>query len=152
MFGLVPLLILAGAYLIACLILWSGWRLFLPETDTPFVRIEGLAIFYFGAGRLLYYGAPILIGWGIGLVAAHHRFKALWPGIGLVLMALFGSTAQVHASRPWSGGAGRISMDLAFVPSNWNIPDFLFHALLILALTMLPYVLWRSQKTHSLSA
>jgi hypothetical protein len=36
MFGIVPLLLLAGAYLIACLILWCGWRIFLPAADTPF--------------------------------------------------------------------------------------------------------------------
>ena len=152
MFGLVPLFLLAGAYFVACLILWSGWRFFLPETDTPFVRIDGFAIFYFGVGRLLYYGAPILIGWGIGFVAAQQRFKAFWPGIGLILMAFLGSMAQVHASRPGSGGAGRISMGLALGPSERGVPDFLFHSLLILAPTVLPYLLWRLQKTHSLSA
>src|SRR5882672_10700994 len=53
-FGLAPLLILAGAYLVACFILWFGWRIFLPGTSTPFVRVDGLAMFYFGVGRLLY--------------------------------------------------------------------------------------------------
>lgn len=31
------------------------------------------AIFYFGVGRLLYCGAPILIAWGIGLIAALRK-------------------------------------------------------------------------------
>src|SRR6202011_4521128 len=65
MFGLAPLFLLAAAYFVACLILWSGWRIFLPGTNTPFVQIDGVAIFYFGVGRMLYFFAPILIGWGI---------------------------------------------------------------------------------------
>ena len=38
MFGLAPILFLTGAYLIALLILWSGWQIFLPGSDTPFVQ------------------------------------------------------------------------------------------------------------------
>src|SRR5579872_3635721 len=33
-FGLAPLFLLAWAYFVACLILWSGWKIFLPETVT----------------------------------------------------------------------------------------------------------------------
>ena len=36
MFGLAPLFLLAGAYFVACLYLWSGWKIFLPGADTPF--------------------------------------------------------------------------------------------------------------------
>src|SRR5579859_1830609 len=36
MIGLAPLLYLAGAYFVACFILWSGWKMFLPGADTPF--------------------------------------------------------------------------------------------------------------------
>ena len=44
-FGLGPLLFLAGAYLIACLYLWSVWTIFLPGADTPFgVRWTGSAV------------------------------------------------------------------------------------------------------------
>src|SRR5450631_1323385 len=90
MFGLAPLLFLAGAYVVALLILWSGWKIFLPGADTPFVRIDGFAAFYFGAGRLFYFCAPLLIGWGIGFIAARQRLKALWPVVGLVLTAWMG--------------------------------------------------------------
>src|SRR5450631_4055061 len=84
MFGFAPLLFLAGAYFVALFILWSGWKIFLPGTDTPFVRIDGFAGLYFGVGRLLYFTAPILVGWGIALMAARQRLKAVWPAIGLV--------------------------------------------------------------------
>jgi hypothetical protein len=152
MFGLVPLLLLAGAYFVACLILWSGWKIFLPGTNTPFVQIDGFAVFYFGVGRLLYFGAPILIGWGIGLIAARQRSNAIWPTVGLILIALIGGTSQVRASGPAvPGGVGHISMDLALGPSVRGIPNGLFHALAILSLTMLPCVIWRVQKAHSIS-
>jgi hypothetical protein len=153
MFGLAPLFLLAGAYFVACLILWSGWKILLPGANTPFVPIDGFAVFYFGVGRLVYYGAPILIGWGIGLIAARQRFKAVWPTVGLILLALVGGTAQVHASRPAvPGGVGHISMGLALGPSVQGISQGLFHALVILSLTMLPYLIWRLQKAYSLSA
>jgi hypothetical protein len=153
MFGLAPILCLAGAYFVACFILWSGWKMFLPGTDTPFVRLDGPAIFYFGVGRLLYYTAPILVGWGIGLVAARQRLNAVWPTFGLVLLALIGATAQVHASRPAvPGGVGHVSMDLAFRYSVQGISSGLFHALVIFSLTALPWLIWRLQRAHSVSA
>jgi hypothetical protein len=146
LFSLAPLIVLSGAYFVACFILWSGWKIFLPGSDTPFVRIDGLAVLYFGLGRWLYYGAPVLIGWGIGLIAARQRSKAVWPAVGLVLIALIGCAAQVHASRPIvTGEVGHISMD--FDPSNG-----LLHALAILLLTVPPWFIWRFQKAYSRSA
>jgi|CZKI01.1.fsa_nt_gi hypothetical protein len=153
MFGLAPLLLLAGAYFVACSILWSGWKIFLPGTDTPFVRLDGFAIFYFGVGKLLYFGAPILIGWAIGLIAARQRLKAAWPAVGWVLIALIGGTAQVHASRPAvPGGVGHISMGLTLGPSVQGLPSGMYHALVILSLVVLPCLIWRLQKSRSASA
>jgi hypothetical protein len=148
-FGVAPLFLLAGAYFVACLILWSGWKIFLPGTDMPFVQVDGLAILYFGLGRGLYFGAPILIGWGIA-IAAHQRIRAVWPAIGLVLIALMGGTAHVHAGRTAvPRGLGHISMDFAFGPSVRGIPDGLLRALLIFALTLLPWIIWRLQRALS---
>ncbi|MGH9528958.1 MAG: permease prefix domain 1-containing protein, partial [Terriglobales bacterium] len=149
MFGLAPLCLLAVAYVIACLILWFGWKIFLPGSDTPFVRINGLgtreelAIFYFQLGRLFYFAAPLLIGWGIEVVAARQRLKAVWPTAGLVLIAWMGGSAQVHASRTGvPGGFGHIRMDFALWPS---VQGNLFHAVVILSLTVLPYLIWQLQ-------
>jgi hypothetical protein len=150
MFGLAPLCLLAVAWFVALLSLWSGWQIFMPGTDTPFVPIDGFAIFYFGVGRSLYFGAPILIGWGIGIISARQRLKAVWPTVGLVLIALIGGTGQVHASRSAvPGGIGHISMDFALGTSVHGIPDGLFHALVILTLAVLPYLIWRLQKAHT---
>jgi hypothetical protein len=153
MFALAPLLLLAGAWFLALLILWSGWKIFLPGADTPFVRLVDLRqIFYFNAGRSLYFGAPILVGWGIGLIAIRQRSKTFWPSVGLVLIALIGGTAQVHASRTTvAGGLGHISMDFTLGHSVQDISHCLLHALLILSFTVLPWVIWRSQKALFLS-
>ena len=153
MFGLGPLFLLAVAWFVALLILWSGWKFFLPGAHTPFVPLDGFAILYFGVGRLLYYFAPILIGWGIGLIAARQRLKAIWPLLGLILIALIGGTAQVHASRTGvPGGFGHIRMDFALGTSLHVIPDGLFHALVIVSLAVLPYLIWRLQKARFVSA
>jgi hypothetical protein len=149
MFGLVPILLLAAAWCIALLILWSGWQIFLANTDTPFVPIDGFASFYFGVGRLLYFIAPILVGWGIGLIAARQRLKAVWPILGFLLIALVGGAARVQASRTTvSGGLGHIRMDFSLGPA---VQGSLFHALVIFSLAVLPYLIWRFQKARFFS-
>jgi hypothetical protein len=153
MFGLAPLCVLAGAYFVACFILWTGWRMFLPGSDTPFVRIDGIAVYYFGIGRSLYYAAPILVGWGIGLLAARQRLQAVWPGAGWLLIAWIGATAQVHASRPVvPGGVGQVSMDLALGHSGGDVTSGLLRAGVILSLAALPWVIWRLRRATFESA
>ena len=72
--------------------------------------------------------------------------------VGLILIALIGGTAQVHASRTGvPGGFGHIRMDFALGTSNHGIPDGLFHVLVILSLAVLPYLVWRLQKARSVS-
>jgi hypothetical protein len=151
--GLAPLFGLAGAWFIALFILWSGWTIFLPAADSPFIRIHGFAIFYFGVGRMIYFGAPLLIGWGVGLIAARQRLQTSWPVAGLVLIALMGGTAQVNASRTAvASGVGHISMGFALGSSVQGIAGSLVHALVILSLTVLPYLAWRLRSDRALSA
>ncbi len=153
MFGLVPLSVLAAAYGCACLILWTGWRVFLPGTETPFVRVDGLAMVYFTLGRATYYGAPMLIGWGIGLLAARQRFSSLWPAAGWVLIALAGASAQVHASRQGiPGGTEHVGMGFTLGTSAQAISSGLSQALVIFALMAVPYLIWRLGQARSLSA
>jgi hypothetical protein len=149
-FGLAPLLLLAGAYFIACLYLWSVWAIFLPRADTPFgVRWTGppyaLQNLSFQLGKFYYFGAPILVGWAIGFAAARQRMKAIWPTIGLLLVALMGGTAEIHASRKTVPvGLGHIRMDFfAFGPSAQGLYEATVHALAILLLTVLPWLIWR---------
>jgi hypothetical protein len=157
-FGLAPLLLLAGAYFIACLYLWSIWKMFMPAADTPFgVRWTGppyaLQNLFFQFGKFYYFGAPILVGWGIGLIAARQRMNAIWPTVGLFLIALIGGTAEIHASRTGvPNGLGHIRMDFfALGPSAQGVHEGMFHALVILLVTVLPFLIWRLQKVHFLS-
>jgi hypothetical protein len=134
--------------------LLSGWNIFLPGTDSPFVPVGGFAILYFDIGRLLYYSAPILVGWGIGYVAVRQRLKAVWPMAGLVLIAWMGATAQIQASRTAvPGGLGHIRMNFfTLAPSSQAISEGVLRALAILSLSALPYLLWRLKETRSVSA
>jgi hypothetical protein len=144
-FGLAPIVLMTAAYFIALCILWSGWKLFLPGTDSPFVRVNGFSMFYFGVGRLIYYGAPILIGWGVVIIAARQRLRASWPTVSLLLIAWIGGTARVHASRSGvAGGIEHISMHFSLAPS--------VYAAVILLFTALPFLIWRLQKTRLLSS
>jgi len=129
-FGLGGLVSLALAYGIACLVLWSGWRIFLPGSSTPFVRVEGLAVPYFGIGRLIYYGAPVFVGWGLGVIAARQRMKAMWPVAGIVLACVAGAMAQVRV-----GAAGSVGLAIAPVSVTY------LAGLMVLA--ALPYLVWR---------
>jgi hypothetical protein len=143
MFGLTPLVLLAGAYFIACLILWSGWQLFLPGSDTPFVRIQGVAIVYFGVGKLLYFGAPVVIGWGTTYVAVRQRFRSAWPTTGLALIAIAGAMAHVQVSRPaGTVEVGHVSMTLTLGPSIDVIVQSVSHAAAIFLLVGMPYFMW----------
>ncbi len=154
-FSLGPLFYLAGAWMAAIFILWSGWQIFLPRVDTPFggVRVFGLASLYFQMGRAIYFAAPFFVGWGIVAVAVRQRLKALWPPVGLLLNAWVSGTAQIHASRTdVPAGLGHISMSFALGTSAGEITGGLVHVLVILTLTALPYFLWKAQQSHTVSA
>ena len=151
-FGLVPLCVLGAAWFVACFILWSGWRMFLPGAETPFGThpVSGFANMYFQLGRAIYFGAPLIVGWGIGWVAARQRLKAVWPSVGFLLIALAGGTLQVHASRPHLPGAEvHVGMGFASGPAIQVISSGLAHASVFFCLTVTPYLLWRLQKAAS---
>ncbi|MGH9598362.1 MAG: permease prefix domain 1-containing protein [Terracidiphilus sp.] len=157
-FGLAPLFCLAGAWTVALSILASGWMIFLPQAETPFnAPIRGLAIFYFGVGKLIYFSAPVLVGWGIGLMAARHRTRAIWPLAGLTLIAWFGGTAQVHANRNITSSAiNHVNMAFYSAISHSaashsgtlapGMSGSLIHVGAILLVTALPYLFWRAQR------
>ena len=152
-FACAPIFVLAMAYFTACFILWSGWRMFLPGANTPFIELNGLAIFYFGVGRMIYFGAPIVVGWAIGLVAARQRMKAIWPTLGLAVTAFIGGSARVQAIRPAMPGAtGHVGMDFAFWRSAQDFSSGLFHILIFLSLMAMPYVMWRLRRIYFISA
>jgi hypothetical protein len=149
-FGVAPVALLAATWFVALLILLSGWKAFLPGSETPFVRVDGFASFYFGSGRLIYYIAPVLVGWCIGLMAVRQRLKTLWPAVGMVLVALFGATSHVQASlAEVPGGLGHIRMNFILGSSVQAITGELVHTLVILSLGALPLLVWGLQRTRS---
>jgi hypothetical protein len=140
--GLGPVVALAALWAVALTILVTGWEIFLPESETPFVPVQGLAGLYFGVGRMLYFAAPVLVGWWIGVVAARQRMRVPWLLVGWALVAWCGGMAQVGAHRT-TGTVSHwpISMVVGFA-SHWT-DGHLSHVAVIFALTVLPYVAWR---------
>jgi hypothetical protein len=154
-FGLAPLALLVSAYVLASIILASGWTIFLPQSDTPFVPVHGFALVYFGIGRMLYFWAPVLIGWAIVFVAARERLKAIWPAFGLVLTACIGAGAQVHATRTSTVSTGvpigptHVVLALNSANASKLIAISPWHAAALLALTILPWLLWRVRMAYT---
>lgn len=148
-FCVAPPFLLACAYFIALAILWYGWSLFIPGADTPFGTaprgpIYGLSNLYFQADKFYYFSAPILVGWGIALIAARQRMKSTWVIVGSALVALMGGTSQVHAGRAAiQSGLGHISMDFSHYRP--------FHVFAIFLITFLPYFIWQLRKARALS-
>jgi hypothetical protein len=161
-FGLGPVLVLAATWSVALFFLWVGWRHFLAGADTPFGRRPGIhhllesANVYFQLDRALFFGGPILVGWAMALAAARQRAKVVWPAVGLFLVALLGSTAQVHAVRIGATGGRQISLNFTFAhfamsPVNTTpsiVPFGWFDVLAILSLTAAPYLIWRLHRAH----
>jgi hypothetical protein len=154
-FGLVPLASLAAAWFVALFILWSGWHLYLPDADTPFGGgpHNGFVNLYFQFGRMVYFWSPFVIGWGIGFIAIRQRLSAVWPAIGVALLAYLAGTAQVHASqKEVSNGLGHIVMGFGLGSHGQSVPAGLTHIVIILTVTMLPYLVWRLRNSSGISA
>lgn len=151
-FGIAPLAALALAWCVALFLLWSGWRIFLPGAATPFVRIHGMSIAYFGCGRLIFFASPLLIGWASIAIAIRQRITVTAACFATLLLALAGATARVHALRI----EGHPRVGLAFVlgqmlpngpilndPIAWVFSGVVSYILAVLMLTLLPYAAWR---------
>lgn len=152
-FALAPVVLLSMAWFVALFILWSGWQMFLPEAETPFGGglHYGFVNIYFQLGRMIYFNAPFVIGWAIGLIAIRQRSKSVWPAIGLVLLAYLGGTAQVHANRKQVlSGVGHISMGFGLGASGQSVTGGLTHVLIIFSIALLPYLIWRLRQTFIL--
>jgi hypothetical protein len=153
MFSVAPVLILAAAWGVALFILWSGWNIFLPGAVTPFgtghYRFFDPANLYFQTGKAIYFFAPILVGWGMALLAVRQRMKTAWLAAGMLLVALAAGTGHVYAGRTGvPGGVAHVGMDftLALVQGG---PFGLLHTMMVLSFAALPYVAWRIYLAYS---
>lgn len=138
-----PTLGLVIGWGVALLILWSGWTWLLPGSPTPFVPVHGFAIIWFGVGRMLYYSAPLLAGWGMVLLAGRQRVQAVWPVIpGALAVALLGAIGSVDVRPPTlPGHAGDVGIRFYPPPSLDSIAGQ--HALVMFLLIAAPYLVWR---------
>jgi hypothetical protein len=141
MFGIAPLCLLALTYFVSLFVLWSGWRMFLPSERTPFVPVNGWAVEYFFIGRVLYFFAPMLVGFFIAWMAARPGIKLLWPVVGMALVAVLGGAAQVRTKWHSGGASGHVGMALNF--------SHLGHAPEVLAISVLLYFLLRLRRARA---
>ncbi|MES2219909.1 MAG: hypothetical protein V4587_02960 [Acidobacteriota bacterium] len=151
-FSLAPAMGLAAAWAIALFILWSGWQIFLPEAATPFgaghFRLFDLANIYFQFGKAIYFFAPVLIGWGIWILAIRQRTKTWWPTLGMLLLALAASSGHVSATRTAvRGGFPHVRMGLTLDLIQEGPSGFL-HMIVVFSVAALPYVAWRVYQAY----
>jgi hypothetical protein len=153
LFCLAPIPMLAGAYVTACLILWAGWRIFIPGYDSPFgVRVHGLANLYFQAGKYYYCAAPVFVGWCFEVLALRLRVRAVWQTIGLLLVAWMGAAARIDVNRgAVHKGFGHVSMSFDFFFLISNSYQSTLHAGTILLLAGSPFLVWRLHKSQTTS-
>lgn len=133
---------LVTVWCVVLLIFWSGWVWFLGGSlggsQGSFAPPHAFAIVYFGAGRMLYYCAPLVVGWGMILLAGRQRMQAVWPVIlGSIIVALVGATGDVDV-RPAAGDIG-----IRFFPPPSQLGNAAGHALLLFVLVVIPYLVWR---------
>lgn len=154
-FGGGSLAALAAAYLIACSLLLCGWKLFMPTAETPFGQtLSGMHAFakvYFVADKSWYFGAPIVVGLGIAIIAVRQRLNSVWLAIGLGLVAYMGATARIFANRETLHNKFTVSMSFFSLPgSRAAASGELLYALAIFILSILPYLAWRFRNAYSL--
>jgi hypothetical protein len=94
---------------------------------------------------MIYFFAPVFVGWGIALVAARQRLPVAWPALGVALVALAGAEARVHAGRSALSGAARVNMSFTLGNSAGEIAHGLLRASILLCLMAAPYIAWRMQ-------
>lgn len=152
-FGLGPLALLGGSYLLACILLWTGWQMFLPDAKTPFVPLHGTAVIYFGLGRLLFRTSPVLVGWAIAIFAGRRRSGIIWPTAGMILAAFIGGTAHVQAIASITPGApGHVHLGLTVGSTLQETIARLLWAAAIFCAAALPYFIWQWKRDSAHTA
>jgi hypothetical protein len=155
-FSLAPGFALAAAWAVALFILWSGWQMFLPNAATPFgtghFRFFDFANLYFQLGKAIYFFAPVLVGWGMAVLAIRQRTKVWWPAAGMLLVALAASTVHVYAGRtavPGGIAHDHVGFTVALVQGS---PFGLLQMMMVFSATALPYVIWRFYEAYRRTA
>ena len=153
-FGAGSLAALTVAYFISCALLLCGWKLFLPSATTPFGHaLSGMHAFaklYFVADKSWYFGAPIVVGVGIAIVAIRQRLTSVWLVIGLLLEAYMGATARIYANHVPVHDKFTVSMSFFSLPSSHAAASGeLLYAVVIFSLSILPYIAWRFRDAYS---
>jgi len=81
---------------------------------------------------------PVLLGWGIAIVAIRQRLPSFWPIIGLAVIAVFGAASQLSITLPTAPAAhGEISFGMYLHGAE------IYRLFLNLILITAPYLVWR---------
>lgn len=98
-FGIAPVAVIAGAFVITMFLLWLGATLIGNEIlgwdprGNPI--IHPWQALWFRLQDFVEQVLPVLAGWGIAALAVRHRTPLVWPLTGLTLIAL------IRALPPW---------------------------------------------------
>jgi hypothetical protein len=113
--------------------------------------MHAFAKFYFVADKSWYYGAPIVVGLGIAIIAIRQRLNSVWLAIGLALEAYMAATARIYANRVALHNKFTVSMSFfSLLGSRAAAAGELLYAVAIFSLSILPYLVWRFRSADSL--
>lgn len=91
---------------------------------------------------------PLLIGGGVAWMAARQRTPALWPCVALLIIAVIGGAGVSEVRMPHEpDGFIELVVGWSFICPYVNLDMALRHTVVILLLTLLPYLshhIWRT--------
>jgi hypothetical protein len=151
-YGLTPIVLFVAGLAGLVVLLWLATKGSIPDYYT-FVRRWGApdaSRSPSGAIRLFYMlGVPLVLG-GVCCVLAGRRRAALgWPVLGVVLLSIITAVHQLDVCWPQGPNAtGGLCMAVSVIPPIHNFGITVLRAVASCALTLGPYLWWRTRLAH----
>ncbi|HEX5262291.1 MAG TPA: hypothetical protein VFW13_02110 [Phenylobacterium sp.] len=83
---------------------------------------------------------PVVLGWALAATAIRQRSRALWPVLGIVVLAAVGALVELQVTLPSATAHGEIGLSPSFGQAFSHWTSFAWRLVLNLTLTLTPYL------------